>query len=132
MEGLLQYERDTNLSPQSVIESLVEDFLIKKGYLVISNSNEFISFPSELNKPPLKHTYDRGNGVLRIYYSRNGRKDNYGSTSDYNKAKIIVEFLKSKEWDLKYSVSQTKLKGKKQIEFLLSEIEKESELVGTE
>ena len=133
VEGLIQYGRDANLSPSSIIESLLEEFLCKKGYLVYGVGDEIIPFPAELNQITLKHTYDRGNGTLRIYCSLKGnKKANYGSTNDYNEAKIIVDFLECKNWDLKYSTSQTKLRGRKQIDFLLNEIEREKELKETE
>lgn len=130
-EGLLQYERDTNISPHSLVESLIEKFLIKEEYLIVGAGDEDVPFPTELNHPPIKNVQDRGNGKFQIYRRIDGIQYRYG-TGKYDEVKILVEFLKSKNWDLKYSTIRTKLKGRKQIDFLFSEMEKESELVGTE
>ena len=125
MEGLLQYERDTNLSPKSIIESLVEDFLYNKGYLTIGVEDNSIPFPDELNKPlHLKYTSNFRNGKLQVRKNIEGKGICFASC-DYDTAKIIIEFLERKGWDLKYSIPQTKLKGEKQVEFLLNEIKKE-------
>lgn len=126
MDGLCKYGRDTNISPKFIIESLVEDFLVKKGYLVISNSEEFVSFPSELNKPPIRNTSKHGNG-LQITKVVNGHRYRYG-TCGYDEAKILVKFLESENWNRKYSTAQTKLKGKEHIDFLFTELEKRNNL----
>ena len=42
--------------------------------------------------------------------------------------KEVASFLKRNGWDLKYSTSQTKLRGQKQIDYLFEEMEKEKEL----
>ena len=132
MDGLCKYGRDTNLSPKSIIESLVEDFLVKKGYLVISDPEEFVSFPSELNKPPIKNTMVLPNGKLRIRKRVDTFQYSYCTANNYDEAKTIVDFLENENWNPKYSTKQTKLKGNKQLEFLLNEIEKENELKETE
>lgn len=130
-EGLIQYERDTNVSPHLLVESLIEKFLYKQGYLTVGFDDGELPSLIELINPRIKHTTIRENGKLRIEKIMNGVHGFYG-TASYDDAKIIVDFLISKNWDLKYSTRQTKLKGEKQIEFLLSEIEKESELMETE
>ena len=126
-EGLLHFERDTNVSPHFLVESLIEKFLYKRGYLSIGFDDKELPSLDELIKPRIKHTTMRENGKLRIEKMVDGVHGFYGTCS-YDEAKIIVDFLISKNWDLKYSTSQTKLKGKKQINFLLTEIEKEREL----
>ena len=35
-EGLLQYERDTNIPPHSLVESLIEKFLIKEEKIILT------------------------------------------------------------------------------------------------
>jgi len=126
-EGLIKYARDNNLSLLSLLESLVEDFLIKKEYLVICDIDVPIEFPTI--HPP-KNIFLRENGKFQVMKFINGKKRNFMSGS-YADAKIVVEFLKSKEWDIKYSTSETKLRGQKQVEFLLNEIEKEEQLKET-
>lgn len=130
-EGLLQYERDTNIPLHSLVESLIEKFLIKEEYLIIGAGDEVIPFPTELNEPHLKYTNIRSNGKLRVRKYVNGKLYTY-CTCDYKNAKPIITFLESKDWDLKYSASRTKLKGEKQVDFLFNEMEKESELMETE
>lgn len=129
--GLLEYERDTNLSPFSVVESLIEKFLFKKGYLSYGAGDNKVSFPCKLNQPRFKYTRFRKNGKLQVRKQIGGKVYNFG-ICEYGEAEMIIEFLKSKNWDIKYSTFQTKLRSKKQIEFLLNEIEKENELKETE
>lgn len=123
-EGLLQYERDTGVSPHSLVESLIEKFLYKHGYLTVGFDDKELPPLSELIKPRIKHTTVRENGKLRIEKMVNGIHGFYGTCS-YDDAESIVDFLIRKDWDLKYTTSNTKLKGQKQIDFLLNEIEKE-------
>ena len=129
-EGLLQYERDTNISSHSLVESLIEDFLYKNDYLTVGFDNEDVPPLSELIMPRPKYTQIRPNGKLKVHKHVNGKMYVY-CTCDYGDAKPIISFLESKNWDLKYSTGQTKLKGKKQVEFLFNEIEKENELMET-
>lgn len=123
-EGLLQYERDTKISPFSLVESLIEEFLYKKGYLVVGAADENVPFPYELNKPSIPYASLNNSGTYRIRKSIGGKKYYFGGC-DYEDAKVIVEFLERKKWDIKYTTKKTKLKGKKHIKFLLNEIEKE-------
>ena len=123
-EGLLRYERDNNVSPHSIVEDLIEEFLYKNKYLVIGAGDEEVPFPSELNKPHIKHAEIRANGRVQIRKTLNGTKYHYG-TCNYEDAVMFIDFLKSKGWDVKYSTSQTKLKRQKQLDFLLNEIKKE-------
>ena len=125
-EGLLQYERDTNVSPHFLVESLIEKFLYKHGYLTVGFDDEELPSLTELINPHIKHTTVRENGKLRIEKMIDGVHGFYG-TASYDEAKIIVDFLISKNWDLKYTTRNTKLKGQKQIDFLLNEIKKEKE-----
>lgn len=50
---------------------------------------------------------------------------NYGTYDTIEKAKEVRAFLIMKNWDIKYSTKSTGLKGAKQVNFLLSEMEKE-------
>ena len=127
-QGILKYERDTNISPLSLIESLLEDFLYKKGYLVIGNPNEEVSFPTDLIKPRLPHTTFKTSNKKWYIQKRHGRKICYYAFFEdemYDEAKLIIEFLKNENWDLKYSMKQTNLSGKDQFEFLLNKAKKE-------
>jgi len=126
-KGLLNYERDNNVSPLSLIESLVEEHLYKKGYLSIVQSDEIVPFPTQLNNPPIKNVFLRENGKYQVMKFINGRKQNFMSGT-YEEAKEVASFLKRNGWDLKYSTSQTKLRGQKQIDYLFEEMEKEKEL----
>ena len=123
-EGLMQYERETNLSPLSLIESLSERYLYDEGYLVTGAEDEVVPFPTELNKPPLKYvSMDNRSGRYIIRKTINGKRYSYG-TFDYDECVRVIEFLESKHWNPKYSISNTKLNGKKQVEFLFNMIEK--------
>lgn len=122
-EGLIKYAEDNNLSPLSLLESLIEDFLIKKEYLVIFDSDAPVEFPA---LSPIKNIFLRKNGKFQVMKSINKNRMNFMS-GNYEEAKTVVEFLESKEWDSKYSTSETGLRGKKQIEFLFDEIKKENE-----
>ena len=120
----MQYERETNLSPLSLIESLIERYLYDEGYLVTGAEDEVVPFPTELNKPPLKYAcINKRDGRYRILKKINGKQYAYG-TFDYDECVRVIEFLESKHWDPKYSTSNTKLYGKKQVEFLFNMIEK--------
>ena len=123
-EGLLQYERDTNISPLSLIENLLEEFLYKKGYLVVGGGEENVPFPSELNKPPIEFTNLKKSGNLEIRKTVDGNRYSFAYCT-YDEAKILVEFLKSKNWDVKYSTKHSLFKGKEHIAFLFNEMEKE-------
>lgn len=119
-EGLIKYGEDNNLSPLSIIEELVEDFLCSKDYLGI----EIESIPPKIEK--IKNANYRNEcGAYRIRKSIGGRRFIYGQTKSSIIAKDIVVFLESVNWDIKYSMSVTGLKGEAQINFLLSEIEKQ-------
>ena len=121
-EGLVKYGEDNNLSPISIIEELVEDLLCRKDYLGI----EIESIPSKIEK--IKNANYRNEcGAYRIRKSIDGRRFVYGQTKSSIVAKDIVHFLESVNWDTKYSTSGTGLKGEAQINFLLSEIEKQKE-----
>ena len=123
-EGLLQYERDTNVSPNLLIESLIEKFLYTHGYLSVGFDDKDLPSLTELITPRIKHTTVRENGKLRIEKQIDGVHGFYG-TANHNEAKIIVDFLISKNWDLKYATCNTKLKGQNQIDFLFNEMRKE-------
>lgn len=123
-QGLIKYARDNNTSPFSLLESLVEDFLIKKEYLVICDSEEPVEFPTA---HPIRNMFLRENGKFQVMKFINGKKINFMSGT-YDEAKTAIDFLKRNGWDIKYSTSETKLRGKKQIDFLFNEIEKEKEL----
>ena len=128
-QGMAQYERDTNVSPLSLIESLIEDFLYKQGYLVVVGDEE-VPFPTELIKPRLPHTTFKSSSKKWCIQKRYGKTIvayAYFEEDRYEEAKKVIQFLKSKNWDLKYSIKQTKLSGKEQFDFLLSEVEKEKE-----
>ena len=118
----MQYERETNLSPLSLIESLIERYLYDEGYLVTGAEDEVVPFPTELNKPPLKYVRNRS-GRYALRKTVKGKLYSYG-TFDYDECVRVIEFLESKHWDPKYSISNTKLYGKKQVEFLFNMIEK--------
>lgn len=126
-EGLLQYERDTNISPFSLIESLIEEFLYKNEYLVVGVGDKEVPFPAELNQTRIKYARPRKNGHVQIRKQINGRVENFGNCC-YSDAEILIKFLESKNWDIKYSTKKTKLRGKKQIDFLFNEIEKEKKV----
>lgn len=130
-EGLLQYERDTNISPHFLVESLIENFLIKEEYLIVGAGEGDVPFPTELNQPKIRYANRTPNGKFEIRKTKGGKNLHFGRFN-YNDSKIVVEFLESKNWDSKYSTSQTQLKGKKQSDFLFKEIEKENELKETE
>lgn len=124
VDGLLEYERDSNISPFSLVESLIEKFLFKKGYLSYGAGDNEVSFPSELNKPPIPYTTLNRNGKYLVRKTINGVRYHFGFC-DYGDAKIIVEFLEKKNWDLKYATQYSEYKGKTHINFLLNEIKKE-------
>lgn len=127
-QGLLQYERDTNISPLSIIESLIEDFLYKNEYLTVGGGDEEVPFPTELIKPRLPHTTFKTANKKWYIQKRHGKQMSYYAYFEeerYEEAKMIIEFLKGKNWDLKYTMKQTNLSGNEQFDFLLNEIEKE-------
>ena len=102
--------------------------LYKKGYLVIGNPNEEVSFPTDLIKPRLPHTTFKTSNKKWYIQKRHGRKICYYAFFEdemYDEAKLIIEFLKNENWDLKYSMKQTNLSGKDQFEFLLNKAKKE-------
>ena len=119
-EGLRRYGEDNNLSPISIIEELVEDFLCSKDYLhfQLDQNN------SKIEK--IKHArFDKRSGAYEI---RGGYPTkNYGSSKSPAVVKDIITFLKSKDWDVKYCSKNTGLRGVEQINFLLSEIENDKE-----
>lgn len=119
--GLMKYGEDNNLSPISIIENLVEDFLCRNDYLCA----EVEIGPAKIEK--IKNaTYRKEIGTYRIRKRINGKREEYGSTKSPMVAKDIVVFLEGVNWDSKYSISETGLKGEAQINFLLSEMEKEA------
>lgn len=118
-DGLVKYGEDNNISPISIIEELVEDFLCQKDYLC----STFEPCSSEVEK--IRYTnYDKRGKVYNIQKSITGGKYNYGSSKSPVIVKEIICFLESVEWDIKYSTKNTGLRGTKQINFLLNEMEK--------
>lgn len=116
-EGLRRYGEDNNLSPISIIEELVEDFLCSKDYLhfQIGQNNSKIERIKNAN-------FDKRCGVYQI---RGGSpRETYGSSKSPAVVKDIINFLESKDWDVKYCSKNTGLRGVEQINFLLSEMEK--------
>ena len=121
-EGLRKYGEDNNLSPISIIEDLVEDFLCRKDYL------QFQAEPTHSEREKIKHAYWRkDNCSYQIAREINRIKYTFGHTKSSVVAKEIISFLNRVNWDVKYSVKNTGLKGDEQINFLLNEIEKEKE-----
>ena len=121
-EGLRRYGEDNNLSPISIIEELVEDFLCSKDYLhfQISQNN------SRIEK--IKNTrFDKRSGAYEIRRRRDGKMITYGSSKSPAVVKDIITFLESKEWDVKYYTKNTGLRGVEQINFLLSEMENDKQ-----
>ena len=111
-EGLQKYGESNNLSPLSIIEKLVEDFLCDEKVLCVS----VVESPSKIEK--IKNAnYRKECGAYRIRKSIDGKSPIF--------AKEIINFLESKEWDIKYSTKKTGLKGVAQINFLFNEMEKE-------
>ena len=126
-EGLLQYERDSNISPHSLVESLIEDFLYKNGYLIVGAGDKEVPFPTTLNKPRLPNTSEKS--PKKWYFQKWIGKNmiTYGSFSNeqYEDAKKVHEFLERNNWDTKYSRKTTGLTNDELFEFLLNEAEKE-------
>ena len=120
-KGLRKYGEDNNLSPISIIEDLVEDFLCSKDYLEMS----FASVPSKPEE--IKNASYRERGGYQIRKTIKGKLIWYGSCKSPVIAKEIVSFLESVNWDEKYSSKKTGLKGDNQINFLLEEMEKMAE-----
>ena len=119
-EGLQKYGESNNLSPISIIEKLVEDFLCDEEVLCVS----VVESPSKIEK--IKNAnYRKECGAYRIRKSVDGKRIVYGQTKSPIFAKEIINFLESKEWDIKYSTKKTGLKGVAQINFLFNEMEKE-------
>lgn len=120
-DGLRKYGEDNNLSPLSIIEELVEDFLCRNDYLCA----EVEITPVQIEK--IKNAnYRKEIGAYRIRKQINGKREEFGLTKSPIIAKDIVSFLETVGWDIKYSMSCTGLKGPDQINFLLNEIEKEA------
>lgn len=119
-DGLRRYGEDNNLSPISIIEELVEDFLCSKDYLHFQIDQN----PSKIEK--IKNAkFDKRVGSYQI---RGGSpRETYGSSKSPAVVKDIISFLETKNWDVKYCSKNTGLRGVEQINFLLSEIEKEKE-----
>ena len=118
--GLKEYGKDNNLSPLSIIEELVEDFLCSNDYLCVEIRNPLPNIEKIKHAPYYKKmkSYD-------IQKSCNGKNTHFGCSKSPIVTKEIVNFLISKNWDEKYSTRATGLRGMKQINFLLSEIEKQ-------
>lgn len=126
-EGLRAYERETNLSPLSLIESLVERYLYDEGYLVTGAEYEEVAFPTKLNSIS-PHLHLSESGKFRVRKHINGVMYSYG-TFDYDVAEEVHCFLEKKGWDTRYSNAHTKLKGIEQELFLLGEIKKDEGLI---
>ena len=119
-EGLVKYGEDNNLSPLSIIEELVEDFLCRKDYLCTTFE------PVSVTPEKIKYAdYDKRSKSYGIRKSINGKRKRFGASKSPSVVKDIILFLESVDWDIKYSVSNTHLRGADQINFLLSEMEKE-------
>ena len=122
-KGLRKYGEDNNLSPISIIEELVENFLTDKEYLSINPLLEKVDDPIEKIKYA---SFEKKWGRYQITKQVNGKKYHYGSiTQGASIAQELVDFLESVNWDTKYSTKETGLKGIEHINFLLSEMEKE-------
>lgn len=128
-EGLTKYAEDNNLHPLSIIEDLVECFLTDKEYLSVNPLIE----KKDTHIEKIKYTYyDETKKRYQIGKFVDGKKHLYGSiTQGASITREVVNFLESVNWDTKYSTSNTGLKGAEQINFLLSEMEKVNELMGT-
>ena len=123
-EGLKKYGRDNNISPTFILNELVESFLIDKGYLSIKPSIKNDNTPKKIKYAP----FDKYRNRYFIVKWIKGKRYNYASvTQGAGLAEELVQFLESKNWDIKYSTKSTGLKGTEQINFLLSEMEKEKE-----
>lgn len=122
-DGLIKYGEDNNLSPSFILNDLVETFLIDKGYLVIKIPVENIKVaPEKIKNAP----FDKNSKRYRIQKYIDGKNYNYASvTQGARLVNEIVQFLESKDWDIKYTLKMTGLKGVDQINFLLNEMEKE-------
>ena len=122
-KGLKMYGEDNNLSPSFILNNLVESFLIDKGYLNVKSPIETVEVASE----KIKHAYfEKKSNRYRIMKWVNCKKYNFASvTQGARVVKEIVQFLESKDWDIKYSIKSTGLKGVNQINFLFDEMEKE-------
>lgn len=123
-EGLKKYGGDNNISPTFILNDLVESFLIDKGYLSIKPSIKNDNTPKKIKNAP----FDKYRNRYFIVKSIKGKRYVYASvTQGAGLAEELVQFLESKNWDIKYSTKSTGLKGAEQINFLLSEMEKETE-----
>lgn len=123
-EGLKKYGRDNNISPTFILNDLVESFLIDKGYLSIKPSIKNDNTPKKIKYAP----FEKANNRYQIIKNIKGKRYTYASvTQGAGLAEELVQFLESKNWDIKYSTKSTGLKGVEQINFLLSEMEKETE-----
>lgn len=122
-DGLIKYGEDNNLSPSFIINDLVETFLIDKGYLGIKIPVENIKVAPE----KIKYAYFEEKGKrYRIKKGFGSKVLCYASvTQGARLTKELIQFLESKNWDIKYSTKSTGLTGVDQINFLLSEMEKE-------
>lgn len=122
-KGLKKYGEDNNLSLSFIINDLVESFLIDKGYLGVN----FPVNDIEIVPEKIKHaSFVKKSGRYQIKKTIHGKQYYYASvTQGAGLTKEIIQFLESKEWDVKYATSSTGLKGVDQINFLLNEMEKE-------
>ena len=118
--GLMKYGEDNNLSPLSIIEELVEDFLCRNDYLCVE---------VEVSQPKIEKIkyaeYDKRVESYGIRKTIDGKRRRFGASKSPRIVKDIIHFLESENWDSKYSTSNTGLYGEDQINFLLSEMEKE-------
>ncbi|MBQ2635397.1 MAG: hypothetical protein IJJ11_07895 [Methanosphaera sp.] len=121
-KGLKKYGEVNNLSPSFIINDLVEAFLIDKGYLSV----HFPVNDIEIVPEKIKYAhFQKKHGRYIIQKSIQGKRYYYASvTQGAGLTKEIIQFLESKEWDVKYATSSTGLKGVDQINFLLNEMEK--------
>lgn len=124
-KGLKKYGEDNNLSPSFILNDLVETFLIDTGYLTVKFPEEEIEVAPE----KIKHAhFDKKWKRYQIQKVIDGKTYTYASvTQGARLAKEIIHFLESKNWDIKYAPKMTGLKGVDQINFLLSEMEKEKD-----
>lgn len=118
-EGLRRYGEDNNLSPISIIEELVEDFLCSKDYL---------HFQLDQNNSKIERIKNANYRRCGSYEIRGGSpRKNYGSSKSPAVVKDIINFLENKDWDVKYCSKNTGLRGVEQINFLLSEMENDKQ-----
>ena len=131
---LYRYERETCLSLNILVEKYLEEKIKKNGYLTVEIEEEHIEEDSE--KESIKETIENDSeevetspetdnmkyitfhkGSLKWMVNKwtKGKKYTFGTYPDIEDAKIVRDFLVSKNWDVKYSTLTKKLKGQKYI-----------------